>query len=226
VLTGDGSRATLVIWVVAALVGGLAVLRLAGCGDDPGGGAPVRIARSTEAASGFGGAAGGAAIYVHVAGAVRRPGLLHLKEGARVAEAVDRAGGPLRRADLAGVNLAAKLEDGQQLIVPVRGAGPAAVGGVAGGTVAGGAPTAGALAPGALAPGATTPPGSPGAPKLSLGAVTVEQLEQLDGIGPTLAQRIVEYRTEHGGFRSLGELREVEGIGEKRFEALREALQP
>ena len=165
----------------------------------------MRIARSTEAASGFGGAAGDAAIYVHVAGAVRRPGLLHLKEGARVAEAVDRAGGPLRRADLAGVNLAAKLEDGQQLIVPMRGAGPAAAG-----------------AP----PGVTGPPGSPGVPKLSLGAVTVEQLEQLDGIGPTLAQRIVEYRTEHGGFRSLGELREVEGIGEKRFEALREALQP
>jgi competence protein ComEA len=63
-------------------------------------------------------------------------------------------------------------------------------------------------------------------PKLSLGTVTVEQLDQLDGIGPTLAQRIVEYRTEHGGFRSLGELRDVEGIGEKRFEALREALQP
>ena len=63
-------------------------------------------------------------------------------------------------------------------------------------------------------------------PKPSLGAATVEQLDQIDGIGPTLAQRIIQYRTEHGGFRSLAQLREVEGIGEKRFEGLREALQP
>jgi competence protein ComEA len=80
--------------------------------------------------------------------------------------------------------------------------------------------TAGATAGGAA------PPGSAGVPKLSLGAATVEQLDQLDGIGPTLAQRIVEYRTDHGGFRSLSDLREVEGIGEKRFATLREALQP
>jgi competence protein ComEA len=142
---------------------------------------------------------------VHVAGAVRRPGLLRLPDGARVAVAVARAGGTLRQADLAAVNLAAKLEDGQQVIVPRRGA-----------------------MPGAAPPGSAgaAPPGSAGVPKLSLGAVTVEQLDELDGIGPTLAQRIVEYRTEHGGFRSLGELREVEGIGEKRFESLREALQP
>jgi competence protein ComEA len=141
---------------------------------------------------------------------VRRPGLLQLPEGSRVAEAVDRAGGPARRADLAGVNLAAKLEDGQQVIVPVRGA--------AGAVVVGGAP-------GTVAPG-SAPPGSAGVPKLSLGVATVEQLDQLDGIGPTLAQRIVEYRTTHGGFRSLGELREVEGIGEKRFATLQKALQP
>ena len=63
-------------------------------------------------------------------------------------------------------------------------------------------------------------------PKLSLGTATVDQLDELDGIGPTLAERIVEYRTENGGFRSIEELREVEGIGEKRFESLREAVQP
>jgi competence protein ComEA len=99
------------------------------------------------------------------------------------------------------------------VIVPVRGAVP-------------GAP--GTAPPGTVVPGAASSaaPGSPGVPKLSLGTVTVEALDQLDGIGPTLAQRIVEYRTEHGGFRSVGELREVEGIGEKRFEALRQALQP
>jgi competence protein ComEA len=213
VLSSDGSRGTLVVWVVAALLGGIALMRIAGCGADAGSGDGVRIARSPGPGAGSTQRARGdsAGIYVHVAGAVRRPGLLRLAEGARVAVAVDRAGGPLRQADLAGVNLAAKLEDGQQVIVPRRGVTPGAAG----------------------SPGATVgtaegapPPGSAGAPKLSLGAVTVEQLDELDGIGPTLAQRIVEYRTEHGGFRSLGELREVEGIGEKRFASLREALQP
>ena len=208
----------MVIWVVAALLGGLVLVRFAGCGDGAGQGSAVRIDRSPStaaAAAGGGAERHGAGIYVHVAGAVRRPGLLRLPEGSRVAEAVDRAGGPARRADLAGVNLAAKLEDGQQVIVPVRGAaGAGAVPGVTPGS-----------APGATAPG-SAPPGSAGVPKLSLGVATVEQLDQLDGIGPTLAQRIVEYRTAHGGFRSLGELREVEGIGEKRFAALQKALQP
>jgi competence protein ComEA len=209
VLSSDGSRGTLVVWVVAALLGGIALMRMAGCGDDGSQDGGVRIARAPEqgAGSSSGADRGGARIYVHVAGAVRRPGLLRLPEGARVAVAVDRAGGPLRSADLSGVNLAAKLEDGQQVIVPRRGATPGAAGSPA------------------AAPDAA-PPGSAGAPKLSLGAVTVEQLDELDGIGPTLAQRIVEYRTEHGGFRSVGELREVEGIGEKRFASLREALQP
>jgi competence protein ComEA len=214
VLASDGSRGTLVIWLVAALLGGLVVVRLAGCGDGGGQSSAVRIERSPGSPGGpdrVGRAeGGGATIYVHVAGAVFRPGLLRLPDGARVAEAVEEAGGPRPRAELAGVNLAAKLEDGQQVIVPLRGAAAAAVG---------------STAPSGL-PASAAPPGSAGVPKLSLGAATVEQLDQVDGIGPTLAQRIVEYRTEHGGFRSLGELREVEGIGEKRFATLSEALQP
>jgi len=218
VLASDGSRGTLVIWVVAALLGGLVVLRLVGCGGGAGESSAVRVEGSQAAggASGAGERAGRATIYVHVAGAVRRPGLLQLPEGSRVAEAVDQAGGPRPRADLAGVNLAAKLEDGQQVIVPVRGAaGLAATPGIP-------APSGGSTA---ALPGAA-PPGSAGVPKLSLGVATLEQLDQLDGIGPTLAQRIIEYRTAHGGFRSVGELREVEGIGEKRFATLSEALQP
>ena len=133
---------------------------------------------------------------------MRRPGLVRVPSGSRAAAAVDRAGGATRRADLAGVNLAARVEDGQQVIVPVR---------------------VGALVAGASPDGE---PGAPGVPKLSLGTATVDQLDELDGIGPTLAERIVEYRTENGGFRSIEELREVEGIGEKRFESLREAVQP
>jgi competence protein ComEA len=228
VLAGDGSRGTVVIWVVAAVLGGFALLHLAGSGGSGGsGGSQVRIQGSPGRAGGAGPASGAdrehaAAIYVHVAGAVRRPGLLRLAEGARVAVALERAGGPQRRADLAGVNLAARLEDGQQVIVPVRGA-AAAVPGAAGSATAGAG--SGADVPGAAGPG-TAGPGAAGVPKLSLAAVTVEQLDEIDGIGPTLAQRIVEYRTENGGFRSLAELREVEGIGEKRFETLSEALQP
>jgi len=108
---------------------------------------------------------------------------------------------------VSGVNLAAKLEDGQQVVVPVRGAAATGPEAATGSEAAGGPEAAGSAKP-------------------SLGSATVEQLDQIDGIGPTLARRIVEYRAQHGGFGSVGELREVEGIGEKRFETLREALQP
>ena len=192
-MPSEGSQTTVAIWVVAALVVVFAAVRLIGSSQG-GAGAPVRIDRSPAA----GPAHHEPMIYVHVAGAVRQPGLLRLSEGTRVATAVERAGGAGLRADLSGVNLAAKLEDGQQVVVPVRGA------------AASGAATVGAA----------------GGPKASLGSATVEQLDQIDGIGPTLAQRIVEYRTQHGGFGSVGELRDVEGIGEKRFETLRQALQP
>jgi competence protein ComEA len=84
---------------------------------------------------------------------------------------------------------------------------------------------AGAAAAGSGAAGTAGAAGVPGA-KLHLSTATPEQLDQVDGIGPTLAERIVEYRTEHGGFRSLDELAEVDGIGEQRLATLRDALQP
>jgi competence protein ComEA len=160
----------------------------------------------------------GARVWVHVAGAVKRPGLYRVQAGARGGAAVDAAGGLTRRADLRSINLAATVRDGQQIIVPARGEAPAAAappGGSGGGGVAGG--TGGPVAGGA---------GGAGAAKLSLGSATAEQLDTLDGIGPTLAQRIVQWRDAHGGFRSVEQLREVEGIGDKRFESLRAAVTP
>jgi competence protein ComEA len=198
------SRGTLLIWVLAAVLGAAALWRLSGAGGGSGGGEPVRVERSPGAATEAPTRArGGGRIYVHVAGAVRRPGLVGVPRGSRVAAAVERAGGPAARADLTGVNLAARVEDGQQVVVPVAGALP--------GATAGGAPGGGTAA---------------AVPKPSLGTATAEQLDEIDGIGPTLAERIVEYRAENGGFGTMEELQEVEGIGEKRFETLREALQP
>src|SRR3954468_6351779 len=141
-MPSEGSRANVVIWVVAAVLALFAVVRLTGS-HGAGGGARVQV-DSSPAAAGPRASHDGAAIYVHVAGAVRRPGLLKLASGSRVATAVQRAGGARPRADLAGVNLAAKLEDGQQVMVPVRGAAPS------------GAATPGAAAPGGALPGAAS----------------------------------------------------------------------
>jgi competence protein ComEA len=205
----DNVRGTVVIWAVVAVLATLALVRLFG-GDKGGSAAPLRIDGGTTARGQPARAASGAErareeVFVHVAGAVRTPGLYRLDPSARVAEALQRAGGPLPRAELTAVNLAARVADGQQVIVPVRGrAGVAAVA-AGGGTGAAGA-TAG--------------------PKISLGAATAEQLEELDGIGPTLAERIIEYRDAQGGVTSLDHLAEVDGIGEERLAALREGLQP
>jgi competence protein ComEA len=198
------SRGTVVIWVVAAVLGAVALMRLFGSVGEGAAGEPVRVERAQGGAEAATGGAGRGrsvqpGLYVHVAGAVRRPGLVQVPAGSRVAAAVARAGGPSRKADLTGVNLAAQVEDGQQVVVPAAGA-----------------------VPGAAGPAKAAAPGV----KPSLGTATVEQLDEIDGIGPTLAERIVEYRTENGGFGALDELQDVDGIGEKRFETLREALQP
>jgi competence protein ComEA len=189
-------------WAVAAVAAVLIGTRLLAA--DP---APPAV----QVADGPTGAAGGRsgrrspALVVHVTGAVRRPGIYRLSDGARVVAAVRRAGGPTARAETGLINLAARLEDGQQVVVP------SAAGAVAAGVGSGGAAAAGS--------------GGPAAP-ISLGSATVEQLDQLDGIGPTLAQRIVAHRQARGGFASLDQLAEVEGIGEQRLAALEQALVP
>jgi competence protein ComEA len=155
---------------------------------------------------------GGTSVVVQVAGAVRSPGVYRLPAGKRVDDAVRMAGGPTARADLSGVNLAAKAEDGRQVIVPERAPG----GGAA--TAAGGA--AGAAAATAGAPAVA---GAAAAP-LNLNTATSEQLDTLDGVGPATAQKILAYRQAHNGFGSVSELGQVPGIGEKKLAALRQQV--
>jgi competence protein ComEA len=145
---------------------------------------------------------------VHVAGAVRHPGVYRLRDGQRVQDAVKRAGGARRGADLNAINLAAKVADGQQVVVPRRGAA--------------GASGADAGADGGTA-GATAGGGS--APPVSLNSATAAQLDTLDGVGPATAQKILDWRREHGGFSSIDDLGEVPGIGPKRLAALRGKVQ-
>ncbi|MEU2020579.1 helix-hairpin-helix domain-containing protein [Streptomyces sp. NPDC016469] len=145
-------------------------------------------------------AGAGGQIVVDVSGKVRNPGLRRLPSGARVDDALTAAGGARPGADLAGLNRARVLMDGEQLVV---GAPPVPVP-LPGGPVGEGA----------------------GAGPVSLSTATAEQLEGLPGVGPVLAQHIVDYRTQHGGFRSVDELREVNGIGTRRFADLRPLVRP
>ncbi len=133
---------------------------------------------------------------VHVAGRVRTPGVVTLPAGSRVADALDAVGGALKGADLAAVNLARPLTDGEQVLVPKLGHRAAA----------GPAPEP--------APRAGTGSAGPAAGPVDLNAATPAQLEELPGVGPVLAERIVEWRTQHGRFSSVEELAEVAGIGE------------
>ncbi|MFJ8144497.1 helix-hairpin-helix domain-containing protein [Streptomyces sp. NPDC096048] len=168
------------------------------------------------AAGGRGGAAEGTAtatvgaeIVVDVGGKVRKPGIHRLPAGSRVADALRAAGGVRSGTKTDGLNRARFLVDGEQVIVgafaPVAAAGP-------GGSAPGG--------PGAPAAGA-----APAAP-VPLNTATADQLDTLPGVGPVLAQHIIDYRTRHGGFRSVDELREVNGIGERRFADLRDLVRP
>ncbi|MFH8517899.1 helix-hairpin-helix domain-containing protein [Streptomyces gelaticus] len=147
----------------------------------------------------------GGHIVVDVSGKVRRPGIRQLPSGARVADALRAAGGVRNGADLTGLNRARVLTDGEQIVVGAP-SGPSAAGGPLGSVAGGGT-------------------GSPAGP-VSLNTATAEQLDTLPGVGPVLAQHIVDYRTQHGGFRSVDELREVNGIGDRRFADLQPLVGP
>lgn len=199
---------------LAAALALLAVAALVGARLGSGPEAPRVGAAPIEVESASAGRRDGGRIVVHVAGAVRRPGVYRLPAGARVQDAVLRAGGAGPRADLTTVNLAGELEDGRQVVVPERAA-TAAGPGVA--TAAGSATAATGGSPAGTAAAATGPP-------INLNAATLEQLDALDGIGPTTAQKILDWRTEHGGFGSVEELAQIPGIGEVRMATLRERV--
>ena len=159
------------------------------------------VAAPTETA-----AAAPAAVVVDVVGAVRRPGLYRLAQGARIADAVSRAGGATPKADLALINLAAPLADGEQVVVPRRG------------TAALGAPAGPA--------GSSSPGGAPSAGPVHLSTATLEQLDSLPGIGPVTAQKILDYRQKHGAFTSVDGLDAVPGIGPARLDQLKDLVAP
>jgi competence protein ComEA len=140
-------------------------------------------------------------LVVDVAGAVRRPGLYRLPTGSRVADAVARAGGLARNAERSGVNLAAPVADGEQVLVAARGSPAGSSGGAA-------AASASAAAP------------------VSLSSASVEQLDALPGVGPVTAQKIIDYRQEHGAFSSVDELDAIPGIGPARLRDLRGLVVP
>ena len=186
----DTPRHVLALWALGLVVVAFLGWRYLGRGGD----APPAAAPAIQVGE-EGGGGEPSRVTVDVAGAVRRPGVYRLPAQARVVDAVRRAGGARHRADLSALNLAAKLEDGRQVLVPVRGAAAAASGAAA---------------------TAATP--------LDLNTATEEQLDQLDGIGPGMAGTILEYRQAHGGFGSVDELSQVPGIGEKRLAALRDKV--
>jgi competence protein ComEA len=130
--------------------------------------------------------------FVHVVGQVSHPGLYELRAGSRVVDAIAAAGGFTASADQTQLNLAQVIEDGQQIVVLAQGAVPAASTGLAG--------------------AGTT---------VDINTADATALETLDGIGPSLAQRILDYRTAHGGFRTVNDLQNVPGIGPKKFAAIK-----
>ncbi|MDG4805699.1 ComEA family DNA-binding protein [Micromonospora sp. WMMD1120] len=146
-------------------------------------------------------ASGSGDLVVAVAGKVRRPGLVRLPAGARLADALQAAGGALPGVDVALLNPARKVTDGELIAVGVTP--PPAPGGAAGPAVGGAAPATGPL---------------------NLNTATLAQLDALPGVGPVLAQRILTHREQQGGFRSVGDLRQVDGIGDARYEQLKDLV--
>jgi competence protein ComEA len=213
----DLSRTQVVVWgaiAVALLFIGARAVRGEGgeaggastyadySGDGESGGYDESESESESEDGTFSVEGSGGDVVVDVTGAVQRPGVYRLPEGSRVEEAVQRAGGATGKAELDSLNLAARLADGQQVVVPER-------------------------VPGAP-PGAPAAAGAGGAEEgpISLSTATAAELDTIDGIGPVTAEDIIKFREEHGGLSSIDQLDEISGIGPATMEALSERLQP
>jgi competence protein ComEA len=236
------AAACLALVVVAVVV--VLLLRSGSSGVEVAGSSPL-ISTSVASTAGFGVGAGSASVEpstpgavstlgpavdaqagapsavgqsrVYVVGQVRRPGVVSLGSDARVQDAIEAAGGATGRADLARINLARKVVDGERILVPKPGQKieeDPAVGGSAGVAGAGGGGGAGAGA------GAGAAGGAPGTP-IDLNTATVTELDALPGVGPVLAGRIVEWRQANGRFTTVDDLNEVSGIGDATMEKLR-----
>jgi competence protein ComEA len=210
---GSLSRSQLIVYGAAAVVlllVGARWIRSGDAGGEPAGDVTYSDSSAPTAGGESAGSLavdveGGADVVVDVAGGVVNPGVYRLPAGSRVNDAVKRAGGATARAEIEAINRAARLTDGQQVIVPERATG--AAGSVASSATAGGA-----------ASEATAP--------IGLGTASLEELDTIEGIGPVTAQKILDYRDQRGGIASIEQLDEIDGIGPATMEALRSRLQP
>ena len=169
-------------------------------------------------------------VVVHVIGAVNKPGVKKLPPGMRVQDAIDAAGGAKSDADLEQLNLAAKLVDGTQLVVPPKvkpGESPlTALKNNKEDPYAGASPETQPYAskPKSSSSGGRAASGTPAPASISLNSASLAELDRLPGIGPSTARKIVDYRQDHGGFTSIDELLAVKGIGPKKLQAMRKFL--
>jgi competence protein ComEA len=207
---GSLSRSQLIVYgavAVALLLVGARWIRSGDANGTPAGDVSYGDSASTTSASGTAAgfsvdAEGGTDVVIDVAGAVAKPGVYRLPAGSRVNDAVQRAGGATARASVESINLAARLTDGQQVVVPEKAPGSST-----------------AVAPSGAIPGEQAGP-------ISLGTATVEQLDTIEGIGPVTAQKILEFRDQHGGISSIDQLDQIDGIGPATMDTLRSGLQP
>ncbi|MGI8726757.1 MAG: SLBB domain-containing protein [Solirubrobacterales bacterium] len=195
-MSGRPSTLQLVLYAAIAAVLLLLVVRASSeAGTGGGGSAELKVSEGPrQPAGGSAGSAGDA--VVHVAGAVAKPGVYRMPLGSRVADAIERAGGVTSEGEADAINLAARIVDGQQVVVPES------------------------------APGGAVASAGAGDGPISLGSATEADLEEIDGIGPVTAANIIEFRDQNGGISSIEDLDQISGIGPATIDSLSGSLQP